>query len=309
MPSITTFWTDEQDSKRHTLISRYLEPYPFFEIFDLNHFQENMLPQEDIHLRYKPESVVKGKELGNLIEELITELRQKKPSFSHFEVLRERDFNRKSLSGLLIVKCKDHPFVVKLFMENPASFVHPYRKGIVPTFFWFMGGGINRHLSGLTRLKNAEIFREIVQNDAEWADLVDLPRKWYFLPTNTRWITFEGNNLGTVETRTISIPGTYCIVADAIDIERSMSMMNRDDRVISLRLCNKVRFRIDPHIDNFMLEKTAPGKKQKIVIVDTEHFPSMVGLKPNDAIYHSQTAWYLDLAFKGFKDMFFKTKT
>jgi hypothetical protein len=310
IPTITAFWTDKKDGgQRHTITSRYLESYPFFEIFDLKHFQEHLLPQDTITLRYDCNTPINCSELTNLVDGLIKELQQKKQEFSHFDVLRKRDFNHKTLSGLLIVKCKDYPFVIKLFMETPASFVHPYRKGIVPTFFFFMGGGINRHLCGFTRIKNAEAFKKIIQSDTEWVDLVDIPRKWYLLPANTRWITFEGNNIGTQKNQSISIPGTYCIVADAIDIERSMSMLNKQDRILSLRLCNKVKFRIDPHIDNFMLEKASQNKKQKIVIVDTEHFPSMVGLKQLDQKYHTQTAWYRDLVLKGFKDMFFKTKT
>lgn len=307
LPSITISWSDKKDSKKHTLTSRYLEGYPFFQIFDLSHFNEHLLPMGAIPFRYEPEKSVCGTKLALLVDELIEELHQRKSCFAHFEVLRDRDFNHKRMSGLFIAKCKDYPFVIKLFMENPESFVHPYRKGIVPTFFFFLSGGINRHLSGFTRIKNAEAFRKIVQSDPEWADLVDLPRKWYLLPTATRWLTIQGQNMGSKNIRSIDIPATYCIVADAIDIERSMSMMNKSDRTVSMRLCNKVHFSIDPHIDNFMFERKQPGKKQLIVVVDTEHFPSLVGLKDVNRTYTSQFAWYRDLVIKGFKDTLFKT--
>lgn len=311
IPTVTVFWSDEQETQKFSLRSRYLDPYPFFGIFDKHHFETSMLPTGPISFRYDAHKSVNGKELARLVDELIEELKQKKSEFSHFTVLRERDFNRKKLTGLIIVKCNDYPFVIKLFMEYPESFLHPYRKGIVPTFIFFLGGGINRHLSGFTRIKNAAAFRLCIQNDAEWLGKVDIPRKWYLLPHSSRWISIEGEHFADLGRQTINVPATYCIIADAIDIDRSMSMMNKDDRTTSLRLCNTVHFSIDPNITNFMFEKAQSGQEQKIVVVDTEHFPSMVGLKEKDLqnrIYKSQFAWYRDLVIKGFQDMFFKPK-
>ena len=82
-----------------------------------------------------------------------------------------------------------------------------------------------------------------------------MPRKWFWLPSNTRWITIAGSNIGKYKQVSIDIPGTYCIVADAIDIERIMTLTNEDDRIESIALCNTAKFMVDPHIDNFMIEK------------------------------------------------------
>ena len=79
-----------------------------------------------------------------------------------------------------------------------------------------MGGGVNRHLSGFTRIKNAQAFKEFITKNPYWQSRVDMPRKWFWLPCNTRWITIAGANIGKYKQVSIDIPGTYCIVADAI---------------------------------------------------------------------------------------------
>ena len=161
MPSIMTHWKDDP-VHCHYLQSPFLEGYPFFEIFDKKYFDEHLLPPGPISFRYEPEKTVNSADLAALIETLIKEVREKKSSYAHFTILRDSNFNRRRQSGLLIVKCKEYPFVVKLFMETPDMFVKPYRKGFYPIFFYFMGGGVNRHLSGFTRIKTAETFKEIL---------------------------------------------------------------------------------------------------------------------------------------------------
>ena len=70
-----------------------------------------------------------------------------------------------------------------------------------------------------------------------------------------------------------------------------------------MELCNYLDLWIDPHIDNFMPEKGT----DKIVIVDTEHFPSFVGLK-EPVTFSGYLSWYTYLATKCLKSMFFRTK-
>jgi hypothetical protein len=52
-----------------------------------------------------------------------------------------------------------------------------------------------------------------------------------------------------------------------------------------------------------MIEKNSG----KIIIVDTEHFPSFVGLK-EEITFNNYTEWYLYLAGKCFKNEFLLTK-
>ncbi len=172
-------------------------------------------------------------------------------------------------------------------------------------FFYFMGGGVNRHLSGFTRIKNAETFRAILDNNPYWKSRVDMPRKWYWLPEDARWITISGSNIGRYKQVSIDIPGTYCIIADAIDLERSMTLVNAEDRIESMALCNTAKFIIDPHIDNFAIERNS----KKIVIVDTEHFPTIVGFKKDVGNFSSQAAWYINLALEAANDIFLRDKS
>ena len=58
-----------------------------------------------------------------------------------------------------------------------------------------------------------------INNNPYWQSRVDMPRKWFWLPKNTEWITIAGANIGKYKQVSIDIPGTYCIIADAIDID------------------------------------------------------------------------------------------
>lgn len=302
MPSISTYWQHNK-TQHYTMKSPYLEAYPFFEIYDETYLRKFHLPTE-ITFRYNKAQKIQSSILNKRLEKLVQEVNLKTTVYSDFTIIRETDFNRNRRSGCIILEDKTYPFVVKLFTETPDSFVKPYRKGFYPMFFYIMGGGINRHLSGLTRIKNAQDIQAIISANPYWASRVDIPRKWFWTPENVRMITIVGENIGRHNHITTNIPSTYCIVADAIEIERSMTLVNAEDRIESMALCNTAKYMIDPHIDNFMIEKNT----NKIILVDTEHFPSMVGFKKEIREYTSQTAWYLDLSLKCANDMFFRDK-
>ena len=70
-----------------------------------------------------------------------------------------------------------------------------------------------------------------------------------------------------------------------------------------MRLCNYLDLVIDPHIDNFLIERNTG----KIAIVDTEHFLSVVGMKKKKK-FTGYFSWGLHLAMKCAKEMFFKNK-
>jgi len=302
LPTVKIQWEDE-NSKILELKSRYLLPRPFFELFDKDFYESHMLPSDKISYRYETEKSVTGKELGELINKVIKQVKSGKRIFEDFDILRDTNFNYRTFSGLLILKCKHHPFVVKIFMENPNTLVQPFRKGIEPMFFYFMAGGANRHNLGHTRIKNLEEFNEKIKKHPVWSKRVVLPRKWYFEPETCRWIKLTGINFGPEKLET-SIPGAYCIVADAMRIERRMTLLNKKDRKESLALCNYVNYSIDPHIDNFGIEE----ETGLIVLVDTERMNDIVGWFDIQKEHTSQLSWYFDLATKCFADMFFKPK-
>jgi hypothetical protein len=299
MPEITVSWVDSDT--QHSLQNYHLEEYALFKLFDKEYFESHLLP-ETVSYRYEPEKSVSKTILTPLIDSLIDEVKQKKRKFTHFTVLQDKDFNSKKSRGLIILKFNDYPFVLKLFMETPDSFVSPFDKGLEPIFFFFMAGGINRHLSGFTRIKNMEIITQRIAR-SKWKDLLVLPRKWYWLPKDSRWIQIAGRNIDGKKTCNTSLPGTYCIIADAMEAERNLSLMNAEDKKTAMELCNFLYLWIDPHITNFMIEK----RSKKLVIVDTEHFPSFVGLK-EQITFNSYTDWYWHMATKCFQNEFLQTK-
>jgi hypothetical protein len=300
MPEITAHWVG--DTNFYTLRKYHLEEYSLFQLFDKDFFEKHLLPQTAISYRYNPEQSVDSALLSQLIEELLQEVAQGKRTFNQFSILQAKDYNFKNKKGLLIVKFKQYPFVVKLFIETPDSFISPFDKGIEPIFFFFMAGGINRHMSGFTRLKNRKFILDRLAQ-SPWAHEIDIPRKWNWLPRHAQWIEVIGKNIGTKKQQSTQFPGTYAIIADAIEKERDLSLFNKKDKKRTLDLCNYLNLWIDPHMNNFMIEKGS----QKLIIVDTEHFPSFVGLHEKVS-FESYADWYLHLAGKCWKNTFMQTK-
>lgn len=300
MPEIITKWSD--DCQEYHLKNSHLEEHALFTKFDHDYFMEHLLPKEFIYYRNNQDKSVLGSELDKLIEHLLTELNEHKTKFKHFKVLKNQDFNHKTISGLLIVKFKKYPFVLKLFIETPETFVKPFSKGWQPCCFFLMGGGINRYLSGFTRIKNLEAIKNQISNHPEWSDKLDVPRKWFWIPAQNRWFELHSKNIGK-EDRCLKLPSIYGIIADAINTRKNFSLLNKENRKLALELSFFLGSRIDPHIDNFMLEI----ETGKLIIVDTEHFPTMVGLK-KPIYFRNYTSWYTQLSWKFFKDKFCRYK-
>ncbi len=301
MPRIETRW--QQESESFTLRDYHLTEYSLFQTFDEKFFNNHLLPSEKIVYRADTSKTVSGEILKKLIDELIDEMYAGKKTFKHFTIIRNRDFNSSEFMGLIILKFNDYPFVVKLFMETPKSLASPYSKGIVPLFTFYMGGGINRHLIGFTRIKNLEIITAKIKADPSWSTFIDTPRKWFLRPNKSKWIEITGHNFGTKEPIKKCLPGTYCIIADAIESSRKTSMLNKRDNTLCLDVCKFLDFWIDPHIDNFMWE----AGTNKLVVVDTEHFPSLMGFEQN-MMFDSYVSWLTYLAGKFLNDTFFRSK-
>jgi hypothetical protein len=311
MPCIITQWVNATvPPKTYRLYHNNLEIGPIFNQYDRDYFVEHLLPAGEIpprapEIQGDAESSMLGIHLQELLEDLIKEIHSldyRRSSYKHFIVLKQRDFNPKTHAGLIILKFKDYPFVVKLFMETPATFVAPFSKGFEPMVFFIMGGGINRYLSGFSRLKNAEKIREIIAGSAAWKNRVAVPRKWFWEPKDQKWFEVRSENLGTRE-HYVKLPSIYAIVCDAIDIETSLDIFDAQHRELGMELSHFLGVRVDPHITNFVIEK----RTKKIIIVDTEHFPTMVGLC--DALeFDNYPEWYLCLMQKCVRDGFLRSK-
>lgn len=307
MPSLTARWVGDRTS--YNIKNYRLDPHPFFYLFDEKFFTKHTLPDYTITYRYDHEKSVSGKDLKKCIDRLMKELHDPKNrkhfSFTDFTLLQYKDFNKTKGYGLLVLKFKEYPFVLKLFIERPETFISPYHKGLEPIFFFYMGGGINRHLSGFTRLKNLENIRTRIAQNEYWSQRVDTPRKWYWIPKKSRWIELEGINMGQDHKKLkTAIPGTYCIIADAIEAEKKMSLLDSaSEKKEVLDLCNYLNLCIDPHLNNYFVEKGTG----KLVIIDTEHFASFVGLK-EPVHFDSYPSWYCYLAGKFLQNTFGQTK-
>lgn len=308
LPIITTQWystaTSSKKNKIYTLQENHLELYPLFKTFDKNHFKNALLPTKGtIPYRNNAYKHVCAKELNTTLKNLMQAIQSGDKKLPGFTILKGRDFNWKKQAGLLVVKPEKYPFVFKIFMETPRSFIRPHNKGFEPHCFFVIGGGSTRHLVGFTRIKNAQSIKERLQESSYWNHKVDVPRKWFWVPDNNHQIQLTGYNIGNKEKVECILPATYIIIADAIEKEREFSLFSYEDRRYAIDLSNYLLCRIDPHITNFIVEK----KTGKVVIIDTEHFPTLVGFKKRPRIT-SYTSWYLRLFTKYLQDRFIRTK-
>lgn len=306
IPEISVAYTT--GGKVSKLRSAYMRYWPIFNTFDRDYFFSHQLPREMISYRIHPESCVSGELLAEYAEELVTIVRSSrriKKSMGNFTILKSCDFNPRTCSGLIVARLKNHPFVIKLFMETPESFVCPFSKGFEPGCMFVIGSGVSRFLAGFTRVKNAEYMRNYFEKNPIWNGVLDLPRKWFWIPRDVRWLRIRGKNFsvsdGSLE---IELPSVYAIFCDAIDSDRSLSLRNKHERRFALGLSQDLDNRLDPHINNFVIERDSG----LIVIIDTEHFPTMVGLEGRMA-YRSYASWYLQLFVRGFCTRYCTTKS
>lgn len=311
--------------KIYFIASNQLEADPIFKTFDKKFFYSNMLP-EKITYRYDKTKSVTKYELEKKLEVLIKEIHKKKRKYTDFIILKKRDFNKRNKSGLLILKFKDYPFVAKVFMENPKSFVMPYSKGLCPTCFFNMSGGMCRHLLGFTRIKNLYNIQKKISLDPKWSNLTVFPRKFYWVPKDSKNIKIVGKNFYKNSKKfenkemTTIIPGTYLLIADEIKLRDSSALIQNknskktcknkcplfDHKNIKsecMALCNFVNVKIDPNPENFLFE----ADTNKIAIIDTENFKKMVGLKGKQE-FSSHFIWYCKMVKKYLCDTLLKPK-
>ena len=282
LPKITIGW--KHSKKAISLANWALTEYPIFNVFSeagYDFFYNHILPTDFVSDINNPEQLINCRALNLCIELLLRELKKHKKQYTHFVVLQDKNFNYKQKCGLLVLQFKNYPFVLKLFMETPKSFIDPYCKGFENQFFFYMSGGNNRHIAGLTRIKNLELVAEQILNHSRWKDVIIMPRKWYWLPQKPRWMEIKGTNVGEQhEQITTLMPSTYAIIADELDITEDLHTLSSQAKSeLIMQLCMDLHLFVDPHADNFIIKYRPVEKDYTISIVDTEHFPSMVGLK------------------------------
>jgi len=304
-PSITIRW---KGSKKGISRRNWAYKKPIFTTFNRDYFYSHLFPQGYIAKNDNSQESVDSRILNKLIEKLLREIRKQKKQYSDFEILKDKNFNRKERCGLLILKFKNYPFVLKLFMETPKTFIDPYCKGPDNQFFFYMSGGMNRHIAGLTRVKNLELVQQQIENHPRWKNKVVTPRKWYWLPKKPRWMQIDGHNIGNENNISTLMPSTYAIIADVIDTKEDAPLLSLQKRSeLVMELCMDLQLFVDPHGDNFIVKYNQATNDYHISIVDTEHFPSLVGLK-EQPFFNNHLEYYVYLGAKYFQDAFLQTK-
>lgn len=296
----------EKKPKRvYFIASNYLEEDAIFKTFDKNFFYQNTLPEKITYL-YDPKKSISKVELDQKLEKLVREIYKKKRKYKDFTILKNCDFNRRKKSGLMVLKFKNCPFVAKVFVENPRNFVKPYSKGFCPACIFNISGGINRHILGFTRIKNMQNIKDKLSKDNSFEKMVVMPRKWHWAPKDPKNMKITGYNFRKDnQTIQMTMPGIYCIIADAMNLTDTIkpSIFDKNARDLCMGLCNYLDLVIDPNIENFFIDKN----REKVIIVDTENLRTMT--KINEKLnFDSYIAWYLKIACKFLTDSFFKTK-
>ncbi len=312
-PNSTNVTVYRNGHKPCTLFSNRLRVYPLF-AFHTKDLHKDLIPSGPIPYRRDPSQSITGKKLSDLVEHIVFELMSKgqkvKTARSTRDgiIIRDKNFDYKTLHGLIIFKCKQYPFVIKLFMEKPDSFFDFKSTGVEPTFFFYMGGGANRHLTGMTRIKNRNIVQEAIKQIPRWKNHIEIIRKWFWLPKQAQDLHLVGKNIGGHKEIRTCIPSIYAVIEDLIDLKHeTITLVKKKKQRMILELCNDLHIYIDPHPNNYAFIKD-PNKKQfKIALLDTEHFPTMAGMQKR-VRFKCHKNWYTFLAQNYLKNLYFQTK-
>ncbi len=325
-PTIAAYWSNAP-TERLYLRDMALRPEPLFGTCNLAYVSRNLLPMGPISHRTDPAQATWGRQIAPLLEELIAEIRAGKSEFTHFEPLKTQEFNTSTQTGFMVVAFKEHPFVAKIFIEDPEHLIRPYERGLTPLCMYLFSGGGSRYFAGFTRVRNREILSEHFAQNPVWASVVSMPRKWFWIPKNVRWFWLEGEGFAGHDTLRIMLPSVYVVIADKIDASKSFSLLNTPQAHTSLELCRQCHYCLDPNISNFVLEeRTAPyaepeqlkqqiaqanfeprvarflkrlvDTNQQICLYDTEHYQTIFAMHDTDIACPNHLAWYL---FSGLK--------
>ncbi|AXK60137.1 hypothetical protein [Candidatus Chromulinivorax destructor] len=252
-------------------------------------FKKHLLPYGNLKFRTS-EQTVHTNILKNQNELVLKEILQGKRTFTDFTILKDRDFNYKNLSGLIVLKNKKYPFVFKLFIEHPETIVEPLQKGMEAGWIFILSGTM-RHLSGFTRISNLENAKKALSKDPEYRYYIDFPRKWYWQPLSKPLLHIDWHDPYNNHFETIKIPSVYGIICDFIEVDKELQQRELSTlRQISMDVTKYLHYMIDPHDDNLVPEKNS----HKIVIIDTEHFRTVAGLE-QDMHAHDYNQWYFEL--------------
>lgn len=291
-----------KNPKINKLQNKYLRLKTLKKPFENSHLKKHLLPSG--YIKYRKENLaVQSDLLKEQNEHVLQEILQGEKTFTHFTTLADNDFNYSTLSGFIVLKYKNFPFVLKLFIEHPHTFIDPLNKGFKASCLFVLNGN-TRHLSGFTRIHNLETARKALAKDPEYRYYLDFPRKWYWIPQIQPYLTINWHDPYHNHHETIKIPAIYGIVCDFIEADKKIQQQELHTlRQISIDVGNYLHNIIDSHVENFVPEKNS----NKIVIIDTEHFPTMVGLE-KEMSANGYVQWHIELTGKWLKTAFLRSK-
>lgn len=289
-------------TKTNKFQSKFLRLKTLKKPFKNSNFKKYMLPNGNIKFR-KGDQSVNSAILKAHNEHVLQEILKGHKQFTHFTVIADEAFNYNNISGFIVLKNKQYPFVLKLFIEHPHTFVDPLNKGIKASLLFVFNGNM-RHLSGFTRIHNLHVAKKALSKDPEYRYYIDFPRKWFWLPQSKPFLIIDWHDQYYKHHETIKIPAIYGIVCDFIEIDKKIQQKEIHTlRQISVDIGNYLHNIIDSNVDNFVPEKNS----NKIVIVDTEHFPTMIGLE-KEMNANGYIQWYIELAAKHLRTTLLRPK-
>ncbi|MGZ6251245.1 MAG: hypothetical protein ACXWL2_04395 [Candidatus Chromulinivorax sp.] len=295
-------WVHSNSEKKiHKFQNKYLR-LKTLKTFEKSNIRKQLLPNHPINYR-KGNGAVDPQILKQENEILLQEILDGKKHFTYFTVLSDVAFNYKNNSGFIALKYNNYPFVLKLFIEHPDTFIQPFNKGFKAKGLFVLNGNM-RHLSGFTRIPNLEQAKKLLAKDAQYRYYLDFPRKWYWIPKKEYSLTINWYDDNNQHYETLKIPGVYGIVCDYIEVDKKIQKQEINTlRQISVDVGSYLHNIIDSNVENFVPEKDS----NKIVIIDTEHFPTMTGLE-KEMSANGYVQWYIELAGKYIKTAFLRSK-
>ena len=195
-------------------------------------------------------------------------------------------FNIKILTTNFVVGClylnlNSIPLLLNFLLKHQKPLSIPHLKALNQPFF-YMSGGSNRHVAGFTRIKNREYIKQWAHHNEQWQGKIRLPRKWFWKPRKCEFLEITGTNIGNKKTVHTCIPSTYAVIAGYVDTNKSYSIQNKSDLI--MQLCNDLNLFVDPHMNNFVIQHNHQTDTNIITIIDTEHFPTIVGFKRKNTL-------------------------
>ncbi len=298
--------SDDCTRSSYARSSSHYKKHPIFTIFDYRFFLDHHVPAEGIP---HPDGscMVSKTTIDSLIYEIVTALKEGCPLEPYCTIIRDANFNYTTLCGLIMVKLNNYPLIVKLFRETPESFVSPFSKGFEPTTFFFMSGGSNRHIAGLTRIPNRYHLLSLIKADKKWLSIVRIPRKWYWSPQPIEWLYVDGYHLDAGSPLHTKIPALYAVIADYIDTPPETKLGIEAQKDIIMDLCCVCSLHLDPHMKNFIIGTQPESDIPTITIIDTEDHSVMTGIT-EPITYTNHLEWYAMLTKKFLKDLLFNIK-